>query len=76
MARLSRPVTTDSEPLLVVTAPLAPPRGAAIDLARVDDDTAVVIYDPEQFDKPQALFLLAQTLGRPLLDLDTGEVTR
>lgn len=75
MARLSLPVTTTpADPLFAVAAPFVPPRGTAIDAVRVDDDHIVVIYDPEQFDKPQALLALGLALGRTIIDLD--EVTR
>jgi hypothetical protein len=75
---MAQPVTesTTTRPLLVATAPLAPPNGAAIDLCRIDGDTAIVIYDPEQFDKAQVLYLLSHTADRPVIDIDADGVSR
>lgn len=63
-------------PLRVVAEPFAPPSGLLLDTFQISPDEALIIFDPSEMDKPQVLWEIAQRLGRPVLDMDTGEVTR
>lgn len=74
MARLLRSVTTNPAPLRVIAVPIEPPSGYAIDAIRYDKHTAIVVYDPDVYDKTLALTTLARSAGRPLFDLDTRKV--